>query len=306
MINGNAEFVTSGQFDQVVSRTATQISVKNIKIEGLFGSGDLIVTGSWLFGADGSYEFMLVEDFDKENNILTVKRGVLDTIPDLWDDDIWFFVSNADDGLFSLTEYSAGDNVRASSLTVTPSSKLEHVGSSFVSMRSRAIRPYPPANVKINGEYWPERINGQLELTWSHRNRLQQTGGEILSWFDGGVMLESTVTYQLEVFEVDGIGNETAMLNVNIGAVNDYVVDLSSTLPTTVAYRIKLYSLRDTYESYQAFECVLMKLNSISKASNINAKYLSDTLTSASSFIKGYSSSMVDQATDIKLEFFNE
>ena len=39
---------------------------------------------------------------------------------------------------------------------------------------------------------------------------------------------------------------------------------------------------------------------------NINAKYLSDTLTSVSSIIKGYSSGMVDQVTDIKLEFFNE
>ena len=47
-----------------------------------------------------------------------------------------------------------------------------------------------------------------------------------IGYFDAGVMLESTVTYQLEVFEVDEIGHETAMLNVSIGAVNDYVVDI--------------------------------------------------------------------------------
>lgn len=257
VIDGNAEFVTSGQFEQVVSKTATQITVKNLQIEGLFGSGDLIVAGSWLIGADGLYEFMLVESFDSETNILTVKRGVLDTLPEQWDINGWFFVSNADDGLFSLTEYSAGDNVRASSLTVTPSSKLAQVGSSFVSMRSRLFRPYPPANVQINGAYWPAEIETDLIITWVDRNRLQTT--EIPSWFDGGVAIESGVTYQLIVFIIDASNIETEFLNVNVGTVNTYTVDLSTAASSAKQFKIILKSVRDSYESMQHFEHIFVR-----------------------------------------------
>jgi hypothetical protein len=254
VVDGNAEFVTGGQFDQVVSRTATQISVKNINIEGLFGSGDLIVAGSWLIGADGLYEFMLVEDFDKETNILTVKRGVLDTLPDQWDDNIWFFVSNADDGLFSLTEYSAGDNVRASSLTVTPSSKLAHLGSAPVYMRSRAIRPYPPANVKINGEYWPAEIETDLILTWADRNRLQQTGGEILSWFDGGVTIESGTSTMLTIKELDVDEQVVATHNIDATGTNTYTLAISAMQANTRFVKVTLKTMRDGYECLQPFD----------------------------------------------------
>lgn len=268
VIDGNAEFVTSGQFDQVVSRTATQIVVKNINIEGLFGSGDLIVAGTWLAGVNGLYEFMIVESFDSETNILTVKRGALDTIPTQWDINGWFFVSNADDGLFSLTEYSAGDNVRASSLTVTPSSKLEHVGSSFVSMRSRAIRPYPPANVKINGEYWPDEITGTMTLTWVHRNRLQQTSTtEMIGYFEPTLTLESGVEYVVELYDADDVLVSTT----NVGAVNTTIVDYSSV--TTSTCKIKLYAIRDGYECLQPFVHTIELSQFFTAPCNLNVEY---------------------------------
>ena len=256
VIDGNAEFVTGGQFDQVVSRTATQIVVKNINIEGLFGSGDLIVAGTWLAGVNGLYEFMIVESFDSETNILTVKRGALDTIPTQWDINGWFFVSNADDGLFSLTEYSAGDNVRASSLTVTPSSKLEHVGSSFVSMRSRAIRPYPPANVKINGEYWPSYIETDLVITWSDRNRLQQTGGMLLGWYEPSVTLEPNAQTLLTIIELDADDLELATHSMNVTASSSYTLLESVMQAETRSLHINLKTVRDGYECLNAFDHV--------------------------------------------------
>lgn len=250
VIDGSAEFVTGGQFDQVVSKTATQISVKNINIEDSFGSGDLIVAGSGLINIIGLYEFMIVEDFDRETNILTVKRGVLDTLPTQWDADGWFFVSNADDGLFSLTDYSAGQNVRASSLTVTPSSKLEQLGSSFVSMRSRAIRPYPPANVKFNDIYYPETIlvTSDIVLTWVDRNRLQQTGGVILSFFDGGVIVEPGTTYSYELISENVVLDSASGITLNTAKI------LASLLIPNKPHTLKLWSVRDGFTSYQIFE----------------------------------------------------
>lgn len=254
VIDGNAEFVTSGQFDQVVSRTATQIVVKNINIEGLFGSGDLIVAGTWLAGVNGLYEFMIVESFDSETNILTVKRGALDTIPTQWDINGWFFVSNADDGLFSLTEYSAGDNVRASSLTVTPSSKLEHLGSTPVYMRSRAIRPYPPANVKINGVFMPLYIEGGVQITWANRNRLQQTGGEMIGYFEGSVVLEPNTQTLLTVTELDVDDIELATHSINATGTNTFVLEEAYMQIGVRALHINLKTVRDGYDCINAFD----------------------------------------------------
>lgn len=251
VVDGNAEFVTGGQFDQVVSRTATQIVVKNINIEGLFGSGDLIVAGTWLAGVNGLYEFMIVESFDSETNILTVKRGALDTIPTQWDINGWFFVSNADDGLFSLTEYSAGDNVRASSLTVTPSSKLAQVGSSFVSMRSRLFKPYPPANVKINGEYFPADIETDLVITWSDRNRLNLN---IIDWYSPGVTIEQNTQTHLIISQLDENQIELATSNVNVTGATSYTMPILSMQADTRFVKITLKTVRDGYECLQPFE----------------------------------------------------
>ena len=250
VVEGNAEFVTSGQFDQLVTRIMTQIPVKNLQIEDSLNQGDLIIAGSWIVGDSGQYEFMIIESFDAETSILTVKRGALDTLPTQWDVDGWFFVSNADDGLFSLTEYSAGQNVRASSLTVTPSSKLEHVGSAPVYMRSRAIRPYPPANVKLNNVYFPETqmITNDIVLTWAHRNRLQQTGGEILGWYEGDVTAENGVTYSYEL-----ISNNVVLTSASGITSNTVTLD-ASVLIAYQPHTLKLWSVRDGYESYQKFE----------------------------------------------------
>ncbi|WOE29754.1 hypothetical protein [Acinetobacter towneri] len=247
VIDGNAKFVTGGQFDQVVSRTATQIVVKNINIEGLFGSGDLIVVGSWIIGNVGQYEFMVIESFDSETNILTVKRGALDTIPTQWDINGWFFVSNADDGLFSLTEYSAGDNVRASSLTVTPSSKLEQLGSTPVYMRSRLFRPHPPANVKFNDVYYPETIitTNDIVLTWLGRNRL---ANQIIDFYDASNDAELNTTYSYELI------SEDVVLDSASGITENTVTILSSVLIPNKQHTLKLWSVRDGYDSYQVFE----------------------------------------------------
>ncbi|ENW90561.1 MULTISPECIES: phage tail protein [Acinetobacter] len=253
IVDGNAEFVTSGQFDQLVSRTTTQIPVKNLQIEGSLNQGDLIVVGSWIIGNVGQYEFMIIESFDTETSILTVKRGALDTIPFEWGVDTNFWLSNPENGLFSLTEYLAGQNVKASALTVTPSSKLEQLGSTPVYMRSRAIRPYPPANVKINGMFMPLYIEGGVQITWANRNRLQQTGGEMIGYFEGSVVLEPNTQTLLTIIGYDADGVVLSTQNANVTAVNTYTLPASSMDPNTRKINIVLRTVRDGYECLYPF-----------------------------------------------------
>lgn len=254
IIDGNAEFVTSGQFDQLVSRTMTQISVKNLQIEGSLNQGDLIVVGSWIIGNVGQYEFMIIESFDAETSILTVKRGALDTIPFEWGVDTNFWHSKSDDGLFSLTEYSAGQNVRVSALTVTPSSKLEQLGSVPVYMRSRAIRPYPPANVKINAEYFPDDIETDLVITWSDRNRLNLN---IIDWYSPSVTIEQNTQTHLIISQLDEDRIELATSNVNVTASTSYIMPISSMQADTRFVKVTLKTVRDGYECLQPFEYIV-------------------------------------------------
>lgn len=247
IIDGNAEFVTSGQFDQLVSRTMTQIPVKNLQIEDSLNQGDLIVVGSWIIGNVGQYEFMIIESFDAETSILTVKRGALDTIPFEWGVDTNFWNSSPDDGLFSLIEYSAGQNVRGSALTVTPSSKLEQLGSTPVYMRSRAIRPYPPANVKFNDAYYPETIlvTSDIVLTWNGRNRLDN---QVIDYYDSSNGAEAGTTYSYELSSENVVLDSASGINANTVTIN------AAVLVPNKPHTLKLRSVRNGYASYQTFE----------------------------------------------------
>src|SRR5690606_9790420 len=158
-------------------------------------TSSFIVTGA-LTQTANSNNFILLNDelmgfvsFDAETKVLTVKRGVLDTIPRKHSSGS-LFVFDLPDVAFDSTQYSQSEIVRAQVLTTTPSGIQEFgIRGVSVGIEARAIKPYPPANVKFNGNHFPETVlvASDLTVTWSHRNRVQQTGGEPLSWFESSV-----------------------------------------------------------------------------------------------------------------------
>lgn len=236
------------QLDQQVTETSSSFTVTGLLTQSA-NSSNLILLNDELMG---------FVSFDDATKVLTVKRGVLDTVPKKHNSGS-LFVFDLPDVAFDSTQYSYGEIVEAQVLTTTPSGiqELSEAGQS-IEIQARAIRPYPPADVKINGEYWPAEIETDLNLTWVDRNRVQQTGGSILGWFEGGVTLESGVTYQLIVFIIDASNVETEFLNVNVGTVNTYIVDLSTAPSSAKQFKIILKSVRDSYESMQYFEHTFM------------------------------------------------
>ena len=211
--------------------------------------------------------------YDEETGILMVKRGALDTIPHnhLAGSVLYF----ADDSIsVDPTEYVASEIVGVKALSTTPSGSqsLDDVNPQQVEIVARAIRPYPPANVKIDDAYYPmEYAGSNIVLTWVNRNRLQQTGGEIIGWFESGVTPEADVTYQLEVYEVADDGIESTLLNINVGSLNTYTIELGEILETTIKLRIKLFSIRSEYASYQAYEHTLA--TPLTPPSNLTATF---------------------------------
>lgn len=265
---GSIQYSETADLDQNISKVTTSFTVKNWKKIANFPVGTLIQCGKeWL---TGFVEWMVFQGVDPYTGVVSVKRGALDTQPQEWDLGLkLYFCGN--DVAFDETEYVAGEKVLVSALTTTPSGVLELKGSNQVEMKARAIRPYPPANVKINGEYWNMEYENTINITWAHRNRLQQTGGEILGFYDGGVTSEIGVTYVLKVFEINDLNIEVEFFNQNIGFVDNYTVDLSGLLNITKSIRIELSSVRDGFESYQPYQHIM--LASFNPPGNLTAAY---------------------------------
>ena len=248
------QYSETADLDQIISRTSNSFTVKNWKKIANVPIGTLIQCGrEWLTGLA---EWMVFQGVDPYTGIISVKRGALDTQPQEWDLGLkLYFCGN--DVAYDETEYVSGEEVLVSALTATPSGVLEQKGSNQVEMKARAIRPYPPANVKINGEYWPTEIETDLVLTWVDRNRLQQTGGSILGWFDSSVTLETGATYQLILIEIDENDIELRTRNLRLGALNTYTLATSAMQVNTRKIEIILKSIREGYECYQAFNHIV-------------------------------------------------
>ncbi|WP_269915576.1 phage tail protein [Acinetobacter sp. HY1485] len=185
---------------------------------------------------------------DSNNIVLTVKRGVLDTVPAQHSKDSVGYVWDVMNG-GSETEHVETETISAKLVTSSLSALLDVGDATAISatMQGRAYRPYPPANVQIDGKYYPDTVGDKINLTWSHRNRLQQTGGDYLGWVDGNVTLEPGVTYYLTITDE----KSNVLLDQNIGAVDQYSFDVSAS--SANQFHITLKSVRNSIESYQIF-----------------------------------------------------
>lgn len=244
------DYEAATDLDQSISKTSTSFTLKNSSAIANVAAGTLIKCGSDWVGTPG--EWMVLQSIDPDTGVVNVKRGALDSLPQAWGVNTrLYFCGN--DVAYDQTEYVAGEEVLVAALTATPSGLQELNGSIAIEMNARAFRPYPPANVKINDEYWPAEIETDLILTWMDRNRVQQTGGSILGWFDAGVTLESGVTYQLILTELDENQIVLRTQSISLGTLNTYTFPTSAMNANTYSIEIVLKTLRDGYECLNPF-----------------------------------------------------
>ena len=243
---GAIAYSETAELDQSISKTVTAFIVKQA------GDIDMVSIGTQI---TINQEIMVYQAYDEETGLLTVKRGALDTVPQnhLAGSILYF----ADDFItVDPTEYVTGEIINVKALTTTPSGVLgiDDVDMQQVEIKARAIRPYPPANVKINGEYWPEEIETDLVLTWVDRNRIQQTGGSILGWYEGGVAIEPRTQTHLILTQLDENLIELAISNANVTGATSYTMPIATMQGDARFVKITLKTLRDEYECLQPFE----------------------------------------------------
>lgn len=231
--------------DQEISYLDASFSVKNVASINQAEFGTLILCDE---------ELMVYQSYDSSTKILTVKRAALDTVPKPHSQDAVFYFYDAFNA-FDSEQYVLSEVIKAKVLTTTPSGVLDilEAGELPLEMNARAIRPYPPANVKINGKYWPTYFEDDLVITWVDRNRLQQTGGSILGWFDGGVTLEPDTQTMLTITEYDANNIELSTQSANVTEVNTFTLLESGMSAGVRKIEITLKTVRDGYECLNPF-----------------------------------------------------
>ena len=236
------DYCPAAELDQDISYLDTSFAVKNVSSISQAEVGTLILCDE---------ELMVYQSYDDVTKILTVKRAALDTVPKPHLQDAVFYFYDQFNA-FDTEQYVSSEVIGVKVLTSTPSGvqQLSEVPALIVEMNARSIRPYPPANVKINNTYFPENIvvSNDVVVTWVDRNRVQQTGGSILGWTDATVSKENGVTYSIELSSEDVVLTSDSNIDVNT-----YTFSNALLIPNK-PHKLKLWSVRDGYESYQIFE----------------------------------------------------
>lgn len=198
-------------------------------------------------------ELVRVDAIDEEAGTITVGRAVLDSIPlphgagttiVFWD---LYAASN-------LIEYVAGEQLDVKILTNSNQGTLELPSAPVdtVLMDQRPYRPFRPGNLKAAGSLEPALDwfpNYPVEITWATRNRVQETGGDLLSWVAGDVTPEPNTDYRIKVEAVDLNGDVVGTVFEEFVASSPYSLTADSIPSQWAGYpfmRVTVHSRRDS------------------------------------------------------------
>lgn len=202
-----------------------------------------VTLGTWALWDD---EIVRIDAVDEVTNTVTLARGCADTLPQPhYDNSIILFIG--DWNSTDQREYSAGEAVSVKLLNRTSQGEfpIDQVAPMTEIMNQRQYRPYPPADVKLNDEYWPADLTGDVAVTWADRDRLLQAD-QLLSYYDGSVGPEPGTTYNIRVYDV----SDDSEIYAQDGVTSPHVVPGSALVFNN---RLELYSVRDSIESWQKF-----------------------------------------------------
>lgn len=182
-----------------------------------------------------------------------VKRGCFDTQPavHLQGAPIFWMAKNniLDDEMLVKGETKG---YLLSSINPMGKTPLNHDFQTSVTMNERAIRPYPPQGVRINGYYFNERILTQMQLMWYHRNRKLQTGGTIVGFDEFAFTSpEPGVTYTVKL--INNANNEVVYLAEGLNGP-DFEIPQGSIPFELDNVNLRISTVRDGFECLYPYE----------------------------------------------------
>lgn len=182
-------------------------------------------------------EMIAIRAVDTVANTITVDRGVLDTVPTTHADGTTILFADTNQGQ-DPTERVDAESVDVKLLPVTGLGALDESGATAMNlvMDNRYQRPYPPGNVRANGTAYPDPLVGFLTLTWSHRDRTQQTA-YLNDQTEGNIGPEPGTTYNLRIYdEIDDlVVDETGLTVTTYDFTTETATPLMNYIIDTVA-----------------------------------------------------------------------
>lgn len=196
---GTGLICASAVLDDAYDPAATELAITgftsdNIAVAPAVGS-PVMING----------EVMRLVSFDSDQ--VVVARGCGDTIPRylLGGSKVWLMDSDIRVGSDS-REYAASGTIGVKVLMRTTGSQMQpkHSPPNALTFNHRFIRPYPPGQVKVNGQPFfntaqiATEDTPNLVLSWVHRNRVTQAD-QLIDHSAGNVTPEVGQTYRVEI-----------------------------------------------------------------------------------------------------------
>lgn len=241
------DFAPAGVLSAAISKTDATIVLSQSS------DLDLIVVGNAAI-----IDSEIVKVLSITGNTLTIGRGLFDTVPEAHAVGAKFLLYdiNAES---NQTQYVFGESLNVKLLPISSNSTSDITGvtPTTVTFNRRAIRPYPPGNLKISGSYFPSQVlDVAVSVTWAHRSRTQQTGSDYIVFTDGSVGPEAGTTYSIRLYN--------HLTNTLIHTVDGLTgTSYSSISPFTGNFtlRLEMWSVRNGYQSIQKYTHIFEYLN---------------------------------------------
>lgn len=191
---GTADFTPTGTLQADMPRGALPVTFT------LNGGFDLTrsLIGEYAYIDD---EAFIIDDVALASSTIVARRATLDTVPAVHAAGARVYFAFNRLG-YDSTQRTKGETTYYRMLTRTGRGQLPIASATAYSTTfiGRAERPYPPANLQINGAYFPTQVVGQLTAVWAHRDRIQQTAG-LVEFRTGNIGPEPGTTYRVQVYQ---------------------------------------------------------------------------------------------------------
>lgn len=186
---------------------------------------------------------------------ITIARGCVDTIPQAHPIGSTIYFVTDDEIGGDGREYVAGEVVNVKVLPYSSSIKLDPAlaTSDVVNITGRQGRPYPPANLRVNGTPYTAAtaVTGAINLLWSHRNRILQQD-RLVAHNQGTLALESGASYRVRVYKGDTQTPVRTVSDITGGAFT-YTAAMATEDQITNSIWFELESVRDGLTSHQKY-----------------------------------------------------
>lgn len=223
--------------DDPESRTLTLASATRL--------AQLEVGSAAFLGTGATAELVRIDAVDLGSLTVEVGRGCGDTLPRAWPAGTLLYGVGVE-AVADPQQYVDGEEVEAKVVNRTSSGELpmDQATTHSLELASRQARPYPPADLLLNGERHPADLVGDVELTFAHRDRVLQAD-TLVDATEASIGPEPGTTYTALIYDRE----DDSLVHTETGITASPHVLTADLFPTLS--RLELFAVRDGLASWQ-------------------------------------------------------